>query len=673
MLPNNLSQENFLMRLEVALNVDYTDEQKELITNFGKGPVFCFASPGTGKTFTAIGGLLTAELFNGVPGNDIYALSFTKLATGELTSRYTRACNKLRVSKTVNFATLHSLCRTILMQNYTKLGMMRFNTSEPLSMSKAFDLISESIKERNILLNPNQIRNIVAACNTLNASLVFDRDVVESKMVFKLCNTDYDTFTDIRGLLFSYSLLTEKISVSDLLLFTVLLLTRYPEVSEEFKNNCKLMLVDEAQDLSLLQLRIISLLTDNPVLIGDMKQQIYGFNGACHEVVREFHKLYSNSKDLKLTQSFRCKNEIAEYATKIIIPNNIGGEDYKGTGEGGSVNIIQGLYKNGADIKGLCEKLHKEYVVNNKVFSKQYLFLTRTNISLVPIVEELYKQGLPFRVNKYTPAYDIPLIKELCELLKLADQPHILGNIPALRYIIPEFRNYRESTENPLYKICKKTGSSIFEVNYQFNNIGLASKAMQLLIDVKEMIDSGSTVDKLFNKLWHMFSENWVSYVEWRLEAKPQYYIDSVKELTRKSFAMFIQDEIKKLDIIKDCNMRERGIRCYTMHASKGLEADIVYILDADEGLIPNTSKINQMLQKDCTLDAARAIREERALCYVACTRAKEELNIVYNSEPANMLLGSNVYGQLDDTYRYYNNNTEDIKAFEAFTERFVK
>ncbi len=672
MILTNLSQHDFLLRLEVKLGIDYTDEQRELIKSFGDGPVFCFADPGTGKTFTAIGGLINAELYKGIPGDNIYALSFTRLATGSLASRAEVACQKLRITRQVNFATLHKLCRDILKENCQLLDMLKFDTSAPLSMYKSFELISDTCAEWDISLDPNQIRAAIMACRSLNASLIFDPDVIETKMAFKECRMDYKTFDRIRGLLFSYSLLADKISVSDLLLYTVMLLTRHPEVSEEFKKKCKLMLVDEAQDLSLLQLRIISLLTDNPILIGDMKQQIYGFNGACQEVVQEFHRLYPGCKDLKLTQSFRCMNEIADYATKIILPNKIGGEDYKGVGNGGKVKIIEGLYEKGADIQGLCRELHSQYVKNKNNFPKDYLFLTRTNVSIIPIVEELYRQGLPFRVNKYTPAYEIPLIKELCSLIRLAEQPYNYELIHALQYLIPEFRGYKNLKEHPLYNVCVKTGCSVFEVNYQFKNPVIASKAMNLLIDVQEMLNSNRLVKDIFNTLWRMFEENWVSYIQWRLEERPGYYTDAVYALTDKDYPKFIQDEIKKQDIIVQSEKYERGVRCYTMHASKGLEADIVYIVDANEGIIPNEKKLKRMLDKGCDMDAARAVREERSLCYVACTRAREELNIVFTGNLSPMLLGINKYEQLDSLYGYYKSTGDDITAFEEFTERYV-
>ena len=115
------------------------------------------------------------------------------------------------------------------------------------------------------------------------------------------------------------------------------------------------------------------------------------------------------------------------------------------------------------------------------------------------------------------------------------------------------------------------------------------------------------------------------------------------------------------------------GIRCYTMHAAKGLEADVVYILDAEDGIIPNNSKIKDMVNKDCPVEAAREIRNERSLCYVAATRARESLIIQYRSILSPLFkTNSDDYSDLDDVYKYNMHTETDIEAFDEFITEFV-
>lgn len=662
-----------LMLLEARIGIEHTDEQKNLVKYFGEGPAFCFADPGTGKTATAISGLLMAELCKQIPGDNIYALSFTRKATGELAVRHSKACDRLGIAKTPHFSTLHSLCMDILSKHYRKLGMFSFDTKHPITMEESYRLIEGCCQDWGMPINPRKIRNVVNACRSLNSALVFDPDNVMSKLKFKETGLEYEDFEKIRGNLFSYSLNTERVSIGDVLLYTLLLLTWFPEVSEEFKSQCKLMLVDEAQDLSLLHLRVISKLTDNPVFIGDMKQQIYAFNGACQEIIAAFFNHYPKAETYRLSKSFRCKQEIAEYATKIILYNGVGGEDFTGCSEGGVVSVRPMVGEDGVHLEEVVNDIYEDYISNNKNFTRDVMFLFRNNVSAVPLAELLYKKNVPVRVHKYKPAYELPVVKEIIEILQLAENPRNYQGLMALRYLIPEFREYNVLTKNPYYIICTKTGMDIFEVNYEFRDVTTGSKAMLLLLQLHDMIANGATMRELINTLWIHYNTTWVEPNAWKLEAEPMFYVRQLDYLSGKTFSQFIKDEVEKNKLINDNVSRNLGVRCYTMHASKGLEADVVYIIDANEGMIPNVKELNKMTDQHCEMDAARQIREERALCYVACTRAKEELHILYSTEPASILMGENHYSEYDKIYKNYSVSGDDIAAYNSFAKKYVQ
>lgn len=669
-----LNQDSFIMHMEVALKANYTDEQKEFIKAFGDSPVFCFASPGTGKTFTAVGGLLNAELFKGIPADKMCAISFTNMSTGELAVRHQNACRKLEIVQNVKFSTLHSLCSNILSRHYMLLGMNAFGNAGKLPLEKSVKIIEDASKSWNLeqALDPMTIKRIVRACETLNASLIFDEDNVRSKMDYKICNVDYDIFEAARGTLMSYSLLTNKVEVQDILLYTLMLMQKHPELSQEFKQQYQLLLVDEAQDLSLLHLRVISMLTDNPVFIGDIKQQIYGFNGACPQIADRFFQHFPNAKSLKLTQSFRCRNEIADFATRTIIPNDVGGEDFKGIGGGGEVSIHCGYDSEGLDLQTIVDNLKHVYVQNMNTFPESILFLFRNNASVIPIAEALFQREVPFRVNKYTEAYAIPVMKEACELLQFCADPRTPANVAALQYIIPELIGYSNIQYNPYYQIMIKTGKSAFEVNYSFKDPA-AREAMNMLFEVKEAMDGGAPVKDLINMLWPIYTEEYLKKNAWKYDNDVNYYINSVTPLVHKTYKQFVQDELNKVNIISECNRYQRGVRCYTMHASKGLEADIVYIVDADDGLIPNTKKLDRLVKAHCDLDAARNVREERSLVYVACTRAKKELHIVHNGKLSPMFTGGTEYKMYDDVYRFNRDQGDDIVAYEHFVQQYIE
>lgn len=654
---------SFITAMEVRLGVVYTDEQRLLLSDFTKSRI-SFSSPGTGKTCTAIGGLLVAELYHQVKGENIYALSFTRAATGEIKHRHEEACEKLHISQTVNFATLHSICSTIIKENYSVLGLNRIKIVSNYDMATLCDMISSSTAEWGITLTPSQARRIINATRELNSALIFDPSHVKTKKCFLDCNITYELFTKIRKLLYDYNKLVETIQVSDILLYTLEILTRSPEVSKKFKSKCKIMLVDEFQDLSLLQLRIISLLADNVVAIGDIKQQIYAFNGACQEIVQQFYKYYPDAVRADLTQSFRCKNEIADYATTLIAANEISGDNFSGCGDGGDVE-----FKTEADFNEIAEAVADELAQNRHRFVKEKMFLFRNNFSAVPLVEAFYRHNVPIQVQKYPVASSLPIVGDLCRAIILAQTPDDYKEGYILNTFIPEFQQYQKQEMNPLQKIMKETGKSMFDINYNFKDGMSGGEVMNALMEVSEMLHRGETTREIFKVLWPIYERNWLAEHSYYYEMEPTYYTKLVAPLIAdKTFSKFLADEAKKKEIIEDCNARRFGIRCYTFHGSKGLESDEVFIVDANEGIIPNAGQLAKLQAAGCEIDYAREIRNERSLVYVACTRAKEKLTIYSNKgELSTLFTPNNVYGQYDALYKQYQDNYNDVEVFQQF------
>lgn len=146
-----------------------------------------------------------------------------------------------------------------------------------------------------------------------------------------------------------------------------------------------------------------------------------------------------------------------------------------------------------------------------------------------------------------------------------------------------------------------------------------------------------------------------------------EFYINLVAPLTvNKSYRQMCADEWEKQKINQQCIAAGSGVRCYTMHASKGLEADDVYILDAEDGMFPNEKEMTRMTEAGCSYEASCRLRDERNLLFVACTRAKERLVISYSGEPTELLVSPDAtrYDWLDDVYRNHVNKYNDAERF---------
>lgn len=661
--------DDFSLALSVRLDKVFTEEQKTFFQDFTV-PTLAFASPGTGKTMSAVTGLLTAELFHGIPGQNIYALSFTRAATGELATRHKRACEKLsqsigasRVHQTIQFGTLSSFCKTIVEENYEAVGLTSRPTTKNVPMQSAVTIIRDLCDKWGIPVQQNKLRTIVYAIRSLNASLIFDQHNVEESYDFKTTGIDYESFTRLRAAMFVYSINTDTMPVNDIFLYALVVFMNKPEVSTALKKKIRIMLVDEAQDLSLLQLKLISYMTDCPVLIGDMKQQIYGFNGACSEIVSEFFKLYPTARRLELNQSFRCRDEIADFATKIILPNEMGGESFKGVGTGGTVEVLSQI-----DYTEVAEQIKMDYESNRSNFTKDIMFLFRNNVSMIPVVEALYKAKVPFRSDKYISVSKLPVISDLMQIVNLCRNPFDLNNLTALKYLLPEFRYYASASSMPVYKILSKQGGSLYDLNYNYKDF-IAPKVFNTLIDVSDALRKNALLSDVLNSIYPIYKSSWLDDNEWKLEQSADYYIKiALPAIRGKTYSQFISDENEKDSINTEFSAQNRGVRCYTMHSSKGLEADVVYIVDADDGIIPNANQIKKREKVNCILSIAKDIRNERSLCYVACTRARSELYIIASSEVSPMFLGINEFRNYDAVYKCSKSAVHDeISAFGDF------
>ena len=480
---------------------------------------------------------------------------------------------------------------------------------------------------------------------------------------FKQCKMPYEDFTKLRKFLYIYTKMVETLQVQDILIYTLELLLTHPEVSRAFKEKCRILLVDEFQDLSLLQLRIISLLSNTVIAIGDIKQQIYAFNGACQEIVQEFKRYFPNARELNLNRSFRCSDAIVNYSKVIIHPNEMHEEDFIGTGKPGDVEVVPML-----PLTSICDQIEQDYRNNLNTFPRDILFLFRNNYSAIPVAEELFKRRVPFRVNKYQAANQIPVVKEMCSVVELAANPYTLANLAALKYILKEQRDYREVSNSPIYKVCAKEGCSVFEAPYNFKDPMGARAAMELLLDIRDMLASQKPMRVILNRIYPLFSKVYLSDREHLLEMPSTYYFNMVRPVIQtKTYYQFVQDEMAKAQVIQDSNARRHGVRCYTFHASKGLEADDVYIIDADAEIVPNMRKLDIMERAGCQMEKAREIRNERSLLFVAATRAKDKLVVTYTGQQTSLLTHINEFEQYDRLYTRFQVSYPDVEAFEEF------
>lgn len=638
-----------------------TEEQKEFASNF-KRDIISFSDPGTGKTHTLIAGLVMAQRYHKVPPQSINCMSFTNAATNEMAGRYQKLCKKLSEPTGVTFNTFHSLSRKILRDAYPAIRVV------------GFEKVNDAIRDLDDILtllglytdDKRYKRKIIKAIDNLNSSLTFHPDHIAMSYDFVELDMAVEDFQEIRKHWFIRGITNSRIVQGDIPLYCLYALMSKPDMIEKWKGKYEIMVVDEFQDLSLLHLRILSYIANTLIVIGDMKQQIYAFNGACPQIVREYLKLHPNAVTCNLTRSFRCSNAISEFATRIIKPNDPTVEEFKGHDKESNVQFIP---RKELDWKGIAEGILQDQKTNGIAKARDVMFLYRNNASAIPIIEELYQRGIAYRCTKLVTIPEMPMFESLTKLCNAAMEPYNIEKVALALSLFPEFQStdYVTKEEPAPIEIMRKTGKSIFDVNYRYGE----PSSVEILTAMKQAraaIEAKKSAGIVYMKVLEVYKKYILRSEWWKLDYPEDFYISLAAPVCNgKPYPLMINEEADKVAKNErniDANM---GIRLYTMHSAKGLEADDIWILDCDEGMFPNANKMKQKVNAGCLYSVAVDIRSERHLLYVAATRAKYNLYISYSgNEPCKLLTDPycEEYHQFDEIYESNQAEFDDADEF---------
>lgn len=650
--------------INAQTGIRLTEEQSEVAYRFNDS-MSVFANPGTGKTTTAVTGLIAAQVLHGIPGKKINAMSFTRLATNELSARYKKACNKCNIVANVQFNTFHSICYKIIRKAYPNFQIRKSgNIEAELKDFKEF-LKDEGVERYDDMFF---VKEVYQAMNSLNNELLYSKTSVESSAKFiKISgNISLKQFQLVRARWFKRNFIMQSITQGEIPTMVLFILLLNPEFTDTIRKEYELMVVDEFQDMSVLYLEILSMISNKLIVIGDLKQQIYGFNGASLLILDAYKAIYPDSPTLELSQSFRCKNEIVEIANNIIAPNDIEGYlNFKGNGEGGSVEIIENsIHVFDAIVEEIKQKQdNKEYA--------DIMFLSRNNASVVPIIEQLYSKGIVFRTTKLAKVMDLPIFKDLCIMAEVALNPRDPEYVAKINRFFPEFR-YVPPTQNPILEVMnispRETDKNFLTMNYSFND----ETSYDIMNKLRRFVTLNSEQKQPFivscMPLLQIYEDYVIEGKWWRLEQSKEYYFDLVmsiiKDKTYEEMVYSENDKSNKNDYY--CSIGE-GVRCYTFHSSKGLEAEKVFMLDVDDLVVPKDSTIVDLVNNGCLLEAAKEIRNERNLLYVAATRCKSNLTIVHNGSLSKLVSSpdTNGYSFLDAVWKEKAVLTNENKAFK--------
>jgi len=597
--------------------------QKEAVLHLD-GPLLIVAGAGSGKTK-----VLTSRIAHIVKErkafpNQILSVTFTNKAAKEMQNRVSSILN----SKAIGLSwlgTFHSICAKLLRKHAPAAGLTSNFTI--IDTDDQVRLIKNICKAENIDIKQLAPKYILSIIDRWKNKGFYPNEVIINK------NDIYE-----KTVLPLYRIYQEKLlnlnacDFGDLILHVVKILERNLDIREIYSKNFKYILVDEYQDTNYIQSRWLYLLSEhhkNICCVGDDDQSIYSWRGAEIKNFLEFDKVYKDSKVIRLEENYRSSQNILSVASNLIANNqNRVGKTLKTTMEEGDL-VKLNCFKNGKDEAiGISDeienKLKKEYPFNNIAILVRAIFQTRE------FEERFLKIGLPYRILGGTKFYERAEIKDCVAYLRLVHQPK--DDLAFDRIVNIPKRSVGESTIKLIHEFAKDNSISL--------EVGSKKLLEQNLIKPKTKIGLNSFLS-LINKwrndinikkvnhiklLQSILDESgYSSMLKNKKDLENESRLENIKELlsAMKEFdglESFLEHVALATAVDQDWDGEK--INMMTMHGSKGLEFDVVFLPGWEEGLFPHQKSIEEKGQN--------GLEEERRLAYVGITRAKKKALISF-------------------------------------------
>ena len=610
-----------MLNLEYLKNLN--EQQKEAVS-YLNGPLLIVAGAGSGKTK-----VLTSRIAHIIKQkkafpNQIIAVTFTNKAAKEMQNRVSTILKKEAIGLSW-LGTFHSISAKLLRKHAPAVGLK--SNYSIIDQDDQVRLVKNICKAENIDIKKISPKYILSFIDNWKNKGWYPEDVILKKK---------DVLE--KGFLKIYKIYQSKLmdlnacDFGDLILHCVKIFEKNLDIRKLYSKNFKYILVDEYQDTNLIQSKWLNYLAEyneNICCVGDDDQSIYSWRGAEIKNFLKFDKIYENTKIIRLEKNYRSTQNILSVASKLIEnnQNRVGKKLYTNSDNGELVSL--NCYKNGRDeatgAGDQIEKLKKKYSLNNISILVRAIFQTRE------FEERFLKIGLPYRIIGGIKFYERAEIKDCIAYLRIIHQAQ--DDLSFERIINVPKRSIGDSTIKQINEYAKKNELSLEVASKKLleNNkikpktkIGLTS-----FLNLIEKWRNDFNVKKFghIKLLQTILDESGYSQMlKNKKDLENENRLENIKELLN---AMKEFDNLESflehvaLATAIDKNWEGQKVNLMTIHASKGLEFDVVFLPGWEEGLFPHQKSIEEKGEK--------GLEEERRLAYVGITRAKKLVNISFS------------------------------------------
>lgn len=600
------------------------ERQKEAVLAT-EGPVLVLAGAGSGKTTVLVNRIAYMISEKHIRPWNILAITFTNKAAREMKDRIERLLGD--TAKDMWIGTFHSVCVRILRSCIDLLGYSRdfviYDTADTKTVMK------ECLRELDIDEKSFPVRNVLSIISNAKNDLM---DAATFENVYK---SDY-RMSIIAKIYYRYQTKLRKnnaVDFDDIILNTVKILSENPDVLSKYQDKFRYILVDEYQDTNNSQYLLINLLAQanrNLCVVGDDDQSIYKFRGANIGNILNFEDDYSDVQKITLDQNYRSTQNILDAANSVISNNKgrMGKSLWTSNGDGNRVYVYTGT--NEYDEARYIARQIKKHFDEQGSFS-DCAILYRTNAQSRVIEEMLMRESVPYKVLSGLRFYDRKEIKDIIAYLRVVYNPN--DDVSLARIINEPKRKIGNATLEKARNIAREKETSLYDVISHADDYPEFKTAIKKLLSFSEIIQSliklkdTVTIEELTGRILNDTGYMPALVTEDTTESKTRIenlgeFISVITEFekneeTGNTLGEFLEN-ISLVSDIDGYDENEDSAVLMTIHSAKGLEFPIVFLSGLEEGLFPGMR----------SMESDDDIEEERRLCYVAITRAKEQLYI---------------------------------------------
>jgi DNA helicase-2/ATP-dependent DNA helicase PcrA len=596
-------------------------EQREAV-EYINGPCLVIAGAGSGKTR-----VLTMRVANlltkGVYGSNILAITFTNKAAKEMRERV----NSLVPDNYVFVGTFHSFGLRIIKENVEECGLMKNFTI--IDSDDVLSIIKKIMKDLGISdkdVAPGYVRSKISF---IKNEMLTDGQVEHLFLSFQ------DKY--VAKIYFAYEKILKRnntIDFDDLLKKPVDLFMHNPDILDHYQEKYKYILIDEYQDTNMVQYKMVKLLSEkyrNIFCVGDANQSIYAFRYANYKNILNFEKDYPDAKIITLNQNYRSTVNILKAANDVIRNNKERGdvELFSDLGDGVKLKYMR-AYDEVQEVSLVCEEI--KTLLDMGYRKNDIAIFYRTNAQSRIVEEGMIKNSFPYKVVGAFYFYKRKEIKDLICYLKLISNPY--DDTSLERVINEPKRGIGTKSISTLKNIAETEDISMYEAidsgkELEFKNIIEDIRSKKDELSLTELIDY--VLDK--SGMQEALEREKTLDAELRMENLLEFR--SITEAYQKETGTVnLEDFLEEVSLVADMSEHENvddAITLMTIHSAKGLEFKCVFIVGLEESILPHSNSLIE----------AGGLEEERRLCYVAITRAKERLYL--SNAKRRMLYGRTV------------------------------